>query len=245
MNLHDKTLIFTDGACSGNPGPGGYGTVIVKPEGDVLELGGGFKDTTNNRMEMFAILQGLETITKTDSQIIILTDSTYVIRGMTQWIGGWKRKGWKSATGKEVSNRDLWIRLDELVQQIGKKSRIEWGYIRGHQGNPGNERCDEIAVAFSKNKFVELFKGKLLDYNIPIYDLPENLDLPAQKSSNDRSSSKNKKAFSYVSFVDGKIFKDSNWKDCEARVKGRSGVRFKKSFSKEDELEIIKDWTKN
>jgi len=245
-NKFSQILIFTDGACSGNPGKGGYGTVIVYPEGKVKELGGGKKETTNNQMEMMAVVMGLKEISSSDKDVLVLTDSTYVIQGITSWIFGWKKKSWKTASGSDVSNKDLWVELDREVSKRKEKSKIDWGYVRGHVGVPGNERCDEIAVHFSKNKFVELYDGSLLGYEIAIHDIPDDISLPKKKdktSSDSSSSRKGKKAHSYLSYINGKLFIDKTWPECEARVKGRSGVKFKKSISAEDEKDIIFKWT--
>lgn len=245
----NQILIFTDGACSGNPGPGGYGTVIVYPEGFVKELGGKRADTTNNRMEMTAVIKGLQESITSSSDVLVLTDSTYVIQGMTEWIHGWRRKNWKNSKNEEVSNKELWVELDRVVTKRQSISKLSWGYVRGHQGTPGNERCDEIGVAFSKGKYIELFDGKLLDYDLAIHDFPEDVSLPSKKSGKDQKSSgssesrKGKKAYSYLSLVGGKLSIDKTWPECEARVKGRSGVKFKKSLSKDDEKKIIFEWT--
>lgn len=247
MSKFDQILIFTDGACSGNPGPGGYGTVIVYPKGRVKELGGGALDTTNNRMEMMAVIKGLNEVASSKEDVLILTDSTYVIKGMTQWIFGWMKKGWKNSAGKEVSNKDLWLQLDQAVSKQKKTSKVSWGYVRGHQGIPGNERCDEIGVAFSKKTFVKLYDGSLMNYEIAIHDIPEDISLPTSKSadsgSKSSSSSKKKKAYSYLSLVNGILNIDKTWPECEARVKGRAGVKFKKSVSAEDQKKIIFEWT--
>jgi ribonuclease HI len=245
VKTFDQILIFTDGACSGNPGAGGYGTIIVYPEGLVKELGGGENKTTNNRMEMMATIKGLSHVSQNTQNILVLTDSTYVIQGITQWIFGWKKKDWKTSTGDEVSNKDLWLKLDDLVQKRKTISKLSWGYVRGHQGIPGNERCDEIAVSFSKKKYVTLYDGDLLNYELPIFDIPDDISLPPPKSAESNSSSNKKKAaHSYVSLVNGKINIDKTWAECEARVKGRPGVKFKKSISAEDEKKIIEDWTR-
>jgi len=240
MDLTEKILLFTDGACSGNPGPGGFGSVLVYPEGKIKELGEGRVETTNNRMEMVAVLKGVQELAEVEGDLLILTDSTYVIRGLTQWIFGWKKRGWLTAEGKPVVNKDIWQELDKAVQSRKPMGALDWGYVRGHQGIPGNERCDEIAVAFSKKTFIELYEGSLLKYPYAIYDIPEDLSLPAQKA---KSDSKKKKAHSYLSYVNGELEIHKTWPDCEARVKGRSGARFKKSLSAEDEKKIIKDWT--
>ena len=234
----DKILIFTDGACSGNPGPGGYGTVIVHPEGEIKELGGKKSPTTNNQMEMLATIKGLQHIGSKKGTVWVLTDSTYVIRGITQWIWGWKKKGWKTADGKSVTNIDLWKELEAAVLNRKPYGDIEWKYVRGHSDIPGNERCDEIAVAFSQKNFIELYEGPLLNYHISIHDIPEDLSLPPMKSN----SKKKAKAYSYLSYVNGKLERHSTWPECEARVKGRSGAKFKKATSQSDEEAIKKSW---
>jgi ribonuclease HI len=145
--------IYTDGACSGNPGPGGWGTVVYFADGSVHEMGGAEAHTTNNRMEMqaaIAALQFLKDVGYTEP-IELYTDSEYVKNGITQWIHGWKKKGWKTSTGKLVLNPELWQQLDAL-----NTKQIQWRYVRGHTGNVGNERCDTIARAFSLGKVPDL-----------------------------------------------------------------------------------------
>jgi len=131
--------IFSDGACSGNPGPGGYGT-ILRFGGHVKELSGYDPETTNNRMEMLGAIRGLEAL-KQGCQVRLTTDSQYLVKGMTEWIDGWQRKGWKNSKKEEVANRDLWERLLELAA----KHQIEWLWVKGHAGHKENERCDELA----------------------------------------------------------------------------------------------------
>lgn len=133
--------IFSDGACSGNPGPGGWGT-ILRSGGQVRELSGYSPDTTNNRMEMLGAIAGLEAL-KRPCRVRITTDSQYLVKGMTEWIHGWQKKGWKNSKKEEVLNRDLWERLLEL----SRKHQVEWAWVRGHAGHPENERCDELARA--------------------------------------------------------------------------------------------------
>ena len=152
--------IYTDGACSGNPGPGGWGTVIYFVDGSVQELGGRAADTTNNRMEMQAAIAALELLNQQQYQapVELHTDSKYLIQGITQWLRGWKRKGWKTASGKAVLNQDLWQQLDTLNQELQNEQNVEvsWNYVKGHAGNIGNERCDTIARAFSQGQPVQL-----------------------------------------------------------------------------------------
>ncbi|MEM9152301.1 MAG: ribonuclease HI [Cyanobacteria bacterium P01_F01_bin.3] len=155
--------IYTDGACSGNPGPGGWGTRIEFADGQVHELGGRDADTTNNRMEMQAAIAALEFLEEAniaetaESPVTLHTDSEYLKNGITKWIKGWKRKGWKTSSGKPVQNKDLWQQLDKLTQNLtADKLSIDWRYVRGHTGNPGNERCDEIARAYSHAQPISL-----------------------------------------------------------------------------------------
>ena len=138
-------VVFTDGAAKGNPGPGGWGAVIVTPEGRVTELGARAPErTTNNRMELTGAIEALTAIRDLAGTVAVYTDSTYVITGIREWIHGWRRRGWKTSTGTDVLNRDLWEALDRLVAARGKGA-IAWHYVRGHAGIPGNERVDEIA----------------------------------------------------------------------------------------------------
>ena len=141
--------IYTDGACTGNPGPGGWGTVIYFCDGSVHEMGDSFQHTTNNKMEMQAAIAALEFF-KSSGQtqpITLYTDSEYLINSITKWIPGWKRKGWKKSDGNPVQNQDLLETLDQLNSQL-----IKWQHVRGHSGNIGNERCDAIARCFANGK---------------------------------------------------------------------------------------------
>jgi len=135
----DVVDIYTDGACSGNPGPGGWG-VILRWRGTERELWGGERETTNNRMEMTAAIRAIEAV-KRPVRIRLHTDSTYVKDGITKWITSWKAKGWKTANRKPVKNIDLWQRLDEAIA----RHDIEWHWVKGHAGHPENERADELA----------------------------------------------------------------------------------------------------
>lgn len=137
----EQVEIFTDGACSGNPGPGGWGT-ILRAKGTEKELSGGQKQTTNNQMEMMAVIVGLEALTR-PCQVTITTDSQYVLKGMTEWLSGWKAKNWKTASKKPVKNVELWQRLDKAAQP----HKIQWEWVRGHQGHLENERADKLAVS--------------------------------------------------------------------------------------------------
>ena len=137
---------YTDGACSGNPGPGGWGVLMLAKDGDTVlrtrELQGGEAETTNNRMELLAAISALEAL-KRPSAITVVTDSAYVKNGVTTWIHGWKRNGWRTSGKKPVKNVDLWLRLDEAQA----RHRVTWEWIKGHAGHPENERADELARA--------------------------------------------------------------------------------------------------
>ena len=137
--MSTRVEIFSDGACSGNPGVGGWGT-ILRSGGTEKELSGAEWETTNNRMEMTGAIRGLEAL-KRPCDVVVTTDSQYLVKGMTEWLSGWIRKGWVNSKKEPVLNRDLWERLLEL----SKTHRIQWAWIRGHNGHPENERCDALA----------------------------------------------------------------------------------------------------
>ena len=134
-----KLTIYTDGACSGNPGPGGWGAILIFGE-HRKELNGGERDTTNNRMELLAAIESLEAL-KRPSTVDLFTDSAYVKNGITSWIHGWKRNGWKTADKKPVKNVELWQRLDAALAS----HTVSWHWVKGHAGHPENERADELA----------------------------------------------------------------------------------------------------
>ena len=137
--MNKKVDIYTDGACSGNPGPGGWG-VLIELDNKNIELSGGDKETTNNRMELMAAIKALEEINK-DYEINLYTDSNYVKDGITSWISNWKKNNWKTANKKDVKNKELWMRLDEAI----KDKNISWIWVKGHAGNAGNEQADYLA----------------------------------------------------------------------------------------------------
>lgn len=134
-----KVELYTDGACRGNPGPGGWGVLLRYAEQE-RELYGYQATATNNQMELMAAIRGLEAL-KQPCEVTLTTDSKYVLQGMTEWLAGWKRKGWKSASGQPVKNQDLWQRLDTAAQP----HKITWSWVRGHTGHPDNERVDGLA----------------------------------------------------------------------------------------------------
>lgn len=138
----NEVVIYTDGACKGNPGPGGWGVLLRAPDGSEKELFGGERETTNNRMEMMAVIEALSAL-KRPCDVVLHLDSQYVLKGITEWLTGWKAKGWKTSTKQPVKNVDLWQRLDQLVSTCGHT--IDWRWVKGHAGDPGNERADALA----------------------------------------------------------------------------------------------------
>ncbi len=137
--MNDKVTIYTDGACRGNPGPGGWGAVLSY-QGKTKELYDGEQQTTNNRMEMMAAIMALESL-KRPCTVTLNTDSKYLLKGITEWLANWKRRGWKTAAKKPVKNEDLWRRLDDAINIHD----IKWVWVKGHSGNPGNEHADQLA----------------------------------------------------------------------------------------------------
>lgn len=234
--MKHESIIFTDGSSRGNPGPGGWGAIILY-EGKVVELGGREAHTTNNRMEMTAVLKALEYAKKAKlSKVTIYLDSSYVQKGASSWVHGWKKNGWKTATKADVINVDLWKKIDAVLPGF----TIDWRLIKGHAGTPGNERCDEIATAFADNRKPILYTGPLKKYEVDI-----SVASVSQATSNKqqtKSSSQKGPGYSYVSMVNGKVMTHATWAECEKRVKGVSGAKFKKAQSASDEKAIIASW---
>jgi ribonuclease HI len=155
------TIIYTDGSSRGNPGRGGWGTIVISDD-KVIELGGRQEMTTNNRMEMSAVIEGLKS-SSADSIITVYSDSQYVIKGITEWIDGWIKKGWKNSQKKAVLNRDLW---EELLT-VTENKKIHWKFVKGHADNAGNIRCDEIATQFADGENIKLYNGSIGKYDLP------------------------------------------------------------------------------
>ena len=211
--------------------------MTVTPDALVKEMGGSESSTTNNRMEITAAILALREVKSVRAPVRIYTDSVYLIRGITQWIWGWKKNGWKSAEGEDILNRDLWEALSSLLATRGSEGKVSWHYSRGHVGTPGNERCDEIAVGFSSGKWVNLYEGPLIKYEVPIFDIPQEEPLPEMKPKTEKVP-----AYSYLSYLGGEVWRHRDWTSCERRVKGQSGAKFKKAMSQSDETKILLDW---
>lgn len=228
-----STRIFTDGSSRGNPGRGGWGAIINAGDA-VIELGGREEHTTNNRMELMAVLQSLLWLGRNSiSKATIHSDSKYAIKGMTEWVSLWQRNGWKTAAKKNVENKDLW----EALAVAREGLNISWEHVDGHVGVPANERCDEIATSFADNEPTKLYSGPVRLYGI---DLSVIKAVKGVKKTSKKSSGG--KAYSYVSLVDGKLEVHGTWAECFAKIKGKSGARFKKSVSKSDEEAISREF---
>jgi ribonuclease HI len=225
------TIIFTDGSSRGNPGPGGWGAIVAE-RNSVVELGGREDRTTNNRMELTACIEALRLAE--GARITLYSDSKYVIQGITEWVKGWEARGWQTIQKQDVLNRDLWERLIEATE--GKT--IKWTYVGGHVGISGNERCDVIATSFADRKDPDLYRGPESKYSFSIENIESNEHALQKKKTKGRTG----KAYSYLSKVDGVIQKHPSWEECEKRVKGVKGAKFKKALTAGEEAEIIESW---
>ncbi len=232
MKTHEFATVFSDGSSRGNPGRGGWGAIVAWGD-TVKELGGREVMTTNNRMELTAALSALMVAKGQVEKVVLYTDSRYVINGSTKWVEGWKRNGWMTQAKEPVLNKDLWVALSEAMEGLD----IDWKYVGGHIGIPGNERCDEIATSFADDISIDLYSGDLGKYSV---------DLNEVVSSEEKKSLKKKKssgpAYSYASLVDGVFMTHGTWAECESRVKGKSGAKFRKAMSAIEEGQIKKEW---
>ncbi len=230
-----KILVFTDGAAKGNPGPGGYGVVILK-DGYVTELGAGKAHTTNNEMELKAVVEALTYLQDVKEEIHLYTDSKYVVEGATKWIFGWQKNGWQTKEKKDVLNGELWKKLAALLLYVS----VEWHKIPGHSGLIGNECADVIASDFGAGKKVSLYNGPKSEYAHDVENVSYD-EAKAEARSEARVRQK-QSAYSYVSLVDGVVQVHATWGECEARVKGKK-AKFKKVLSKEEETSLKKEWS--
>lgn len=251
-NSHFEIVVFGDGGCKGNPGPGGWGAVAVSSAlARVKEAGGGLPHTTNNVMELRAAIEALRLAESFggSEQILACTDSSYVVQGATGWIHGWRKRGWKKVDGSDVLNRSLWEELGVACDRLGR--RLSWQHLPSHVGIPGNERVDEIATAFSEGVEVELYDGPLAECGFNPFekiDAETARTLSAQKKAG--VSGKGKKPSGpiapgypiYLSYVGGRLERHKAWSDCERRVKGVGGAKFKKVSNPEEEKNTLGGW---
>ncbi len=237
-------IIYTDGSSRGNPGPGGWGAIVATKE-RVTELGRGDKHTTNNKMELMAAIKALSFVRDLGSAFTIdmRADSMYVINGITKWVYGWQKNGWMNSKKEEVANRDLWEALALAVSDLQMSGcKIVWNYTQAHVGIPGNERADEIATMCADGENPKLFNGARGAYEVDLISMTPTEEIKKRIKSPEEKIRQKMKAHSYVSLIKGKIYKDVTWSECEKRVKGVSGVKFKKSTSADDEKKIIREW---
>jgi len=231
-------VIFTDGSSRGNPGPGGWGMVVVLPKiGWVDEFGAGSNRTTNNEMELTAILEGLQYVRLKDPRMkaLVLSDSSYALNGIQSWVSGWKRRGWKTAAGGEVANLEIWKQILELKDLVN----MDYRHIRGHSGIAGNERVDAIATAYADSVEPHLYSGKFTQYPVQnILDLTMTAVPRGKSSAGTQTQSKDSW---YVSLVGGVLAQHSNWPSCKERVHGVK-AKFKKVSSKSEEAQVLREW---
>ncbi len=251
MNTAASWFIFTDGSSRGNPGPGGWAAIIAGPVGaegalsvQVTEIGGRENDTTNTRMEITAALRAISKLPQ-GAVATVFTDSTYLAKGASAWLFGWKSRGWKTATQDDVLNQDLWQDMDMALS--GRT--IHWKVVPGHAGHPLNERCDVIATSAADESAIELYDGPIEGYALEgslqgilrgdaIALSPDALEKKKKKKSGSTRA-----AYAYVSAVEGKVVSHATWDECKKRVDGVSGARFKKVFSPEEERSLIAEWS--
>ena len=219
---------YTDGACKGNPGPGGYGVRIRYPDGRVKEYGGDEAPSTNNRMELMAVIEALRRAHDVED-LLVVTDSEYVRQGITKWLKGWKARGWITKNNTPVLNQDLWKTLDGLL-----RPGVTFAYTAGHAGDPDNERCDRIASSYAQGTPVQLEDGVDHTPFAPFAEKPN--------PSSSKASGKGTGPVVYLSLVAGVLKKHKTWAECEIEVKGRSGALFKKCRGPEEEVAILEKW---
>jgi ribonuclease HI len=202
----------------------------------ILEKGGYKEYTTNNEMELRAVVEALKEIVHKNTPVEIYTDSKYVVEGAKGWVFGWAKNGWKTKAGSNVLNKELW---QELLPLLGKVE-IDWHKVPGHVGIAGNERADVIASVFAEKGTFELYAGSLIEYGFDIHDT--SYDESKAKERSDARKRQTQKAYSYVSAAGGVVKIHQTWTECEARVKGKKGTRFKKSLDAQNEKEIVREF---
>lgn len=237
-------LIYTDGSSRGNPGPGGWGAIVSIPQESTIELGGSQAATTNNAMELTAIVEALTwTLDNApkDTQILLFTDSQYAKNGLEGWIFAWMRNDWQTKDGEPVKNQALWQRLIRIQKELGK-NRLQIVHVPGHVDIPGNERCDAIATSFAERNQPTLYSGATADYSVDL--TPPSPGLLAEKRA-ERAKTKQKrspKTGYYLSLVGKRLERHATWAECEARVKGVPGAKFKKVADTTEEAEQLRKW---
>jgi ribonuclease HI len=220
--------IVTDGACKGNPGPGGWAALIIRDDG-VEELGGHEPHTTNNRMELRAAIEGLQNVPP-NVAVQVVTDSTYLLNGITKWLRGWLRRGWKTVNGKPVENSDLWQRLAALVSE--RNEQVQWQHVYGHTGDPANERANALAQAYAAGRQ----PGKASP------TLAAQVDSVVSQELVEQVTAQRPTARTYLSLLGDDLQRHLTWDDCRARVHGVPGARYKKCSSAAEEIATVRGW---
>jgi Ribonuclease HI len=237
--MEDAVYIYTDGACSGNPGAGGWAAVLIFPDGRLTEIGGYAAETTNNRMEMTAAAAALEKAAGRREKIVFYSDSSLLINGITGWIYGWLKRNWINGSGQPVANRDLWERVYSAAR--GFSGRIEWKHVKGHAGHEINERCDRIAVSFSRRTPLKLYDGPIAGCGYSVLAPAAGAAVPRVPSSlRVHVPDSAVKKYFYVSVVGGKTNYHQTWNECRVCVSGVPGAKFKKFVSRSDSEEWLK-----
>ena len=223
-------LIVSDGACSGNPGPGGWGLIFVTPDDEVIEYGDHDPATTNNRMELMGYYRGLQEVYKRAGAfpqvktIRAISDSKYVLDGAQSYVYSWSKNGWKTQAKADVKNQDLWEKIlkgQTLLKDLGFQIKFE--LVKGHSGHSANDRVDQIAVAFSKQVSETLYQGPLSKYEV-------SLEASAPFK------------LTYLSLVDGKLSRHATWDACKHQVDGKKGAKYKKVTNALQEQETLRAW---
>jgi ribonuclease HI len=232
-----NVTVICDGASRGNPGPGGWGAIVATPK-EVRELGGYAAFTTNNKMELVAATEGLRAVPTEATAVTVYTDSSYVAKGMTEWLAGWITRDWKTMAKKPVENAELWRELADVADKLTSGGAvISWTVVPGHAGIPANERVDAIATSFADSSKPALFNGSREKYTVSLdLTIPQNILKKKSKSSSSQP------AYSYVSEINGDVQVHKTWEECKARVHGKK-ARFKKVFSADEERELIAEWS--
>jgi ribonuclease HI len=227
-------IIYADGACLGNPGRGGAAAVLAS-EKRVVEMGRAADQTTNNEMELTALLLALQVVSRGEFSgeydiIEVFLDSQYVLNGIKHWVHGWKKNGWKTREGEDVKHRLLWEKAHELANQVESKTLVLWNHVPGHVGVHGNERCDVIANAMAEGKAVILYDGPREKYTLDLAVTKETIAALAKIDPY------------YLSYINGTLYRDKTWPECEARVRGARSAKYKKITSVFEEMAVLKKW---
>lgn len=217
-----KLTAFTDGASRGNPGPAGWGAVVAA-KADVTELGGAIQKGTNNEAEMEAVIHVLEKAKQEEGEVVVYTDSSYLVNGATSWIYGWQKNGWQTKKDEAVKNQQLWKKIANLQQEID----VTYNHIPGHAGIPANERADDIATTFADGSQPELFDGSRNQYSV-------SLDPDVQTLAG---------APVYISLVDNVVRQHDSWQDCKQRVEGET-AKFRKVHTESERSDVLESWGK-